>query len=115
MGFILRLLIDNTNENPDPLIRLLFILNQIAEYFLSMSLGSIIQLLRKNPEIFDKEVYAVTKHEDKERLNKLLKSVLDRYNDIDQQYDINAVITMLKETGLAKSEYIESITDNEAG
>jgi DNA helicase-2/ATP-dependent DNA helicase PcrA len=104
---------DDTSDNPDPLIKLLFILNQISEYFASMNLGSIIQLLRMNPRMFDKKIYAVTKHEDKDRLNNLLKSVLDRYNDVGLQYDINAVIIALKETSLVKSEYIELITDSE--
>ena len=107
------ILTEDSSDNPDSLIKLLFILNQISEYFANMRLGSIIQLLRMNPRIFRKEVYIVTKHEDKDRLNNLLKLVLDRYNDIGIQYNINDVIAVLKETGLVKAEYIESITDSE--
>lgn len=105
-------LIDDTSDNPDPLMKLLFIINQMADYFDNMSLGGIIQLLRKNTKMFDKEVSTVAKHQDKGRLSDILKSILDKYKDVDQQYDINAVISMLKETGLAKSEYIEAITDS---
>ncbi len=106
------ILTDDTDENPDPLVRLLFIIDHISKFYLNMNLGGIIQLFRMNLKMFDKDVCTVTKHEDKERLNRLLKLVLDKYNDIDQQYDINVVVTMLKETGLVKSEYIDSIIEN---
>lgn len=105
-------LTDNTNENPDPLIRLLFALHQISDFYKNMNLGGILQILRANPKMFAKEVYKVTKHEDKARLNNLLKSVLVKYNDSDQQIDINDVISVLQESGLARAEYIASLTED---
>lgn len=106
------ILTDNTNENPDPLIKLLFIISQIAECYTTSSFGTIIQLLRKNPRIFDKGVYSITRHEDKERLSNLLKSILKRYEGHDEEYTIDAIIDILRETGLVKKEYIEVITDD---
>lgn len=110
---VMDIIIDDTNDNPDSLIKLLFILNEIAEYFDRKSLGNIIQLLRINDKIFDKKVYSVTKHEDKGRLEELLKSVLDKYNDINQIHNINTIITTLKDTGLVKLEYVKAIIDSE--
>jgi DNA helicase-2/ATP-dependent DNA helicase PcrA len=104
-------LADDTNENPDPLIKLLFTIDKIVEYFENMNLGNIIQHLKKNSKIFNKEVFTVTKHEDKGRLNNLFGLLLDKYKDTDQNCDINDVITTLKETDLVKSEYIEAISD----
>jgi DNA helicase-2/ATP-dependent DNA helicase PcrA len=65
------ILTEDSNDNPDTLIKLLFNINKIAEYFDSGNLGGIVQLLRKMPKLFDKDVYAVTKHDDKERLWKI--------------------------------------------
>lgn len=106
-------LIDNTQDNPDPLIKLLFTINQISEDYANLSLGSIIQLFKRNPKIFDNEVYSVIKHEDKSRLNNQLKLILEKYNDTDGHNDISSILTVLKETGLVKSEYIDAITDSE--
>lgn len=106
-------IIDDTNDNPDPLIKLLFILNQIAQYFDEKSLGNIIQLFRINSRIFDKKVYSITQHGDKIRLKELLKSVIDKYNNIGQMNNINTIVEALKETGLVKSEYIDAITDSD--
>lgn len=104
---------DESPDNPDPLLKLLFALSQITEYFSLGNLGSIIQLLRKSPKMFDKEMYNVIKHEDKARLSSLLNEVINKYNDVvGQPNDIAAVIATFKETGLVKSEYIEAITDS---
>ncbi len=106
------ILTDDSNDNPDTLIKLLFNINKIAEYFDSGNLGGIVQLFRKMPKLFDKDVYAVTKHDDKERLCGLLKAIIEKYNDIDQKNTINDVIATLKETGLVRSESINAITDS---
>ncbi len=106
------ILSDNTNENPDPLIRLLFILHQISDFYTTTDMGGILQTLRANPRIFSKETFNVTKHKDKVRLNNLLKSILDIYNDSCQQNSINDVITSVKESALVRSEYIESFIES---
>ena len=103
---------DNTNENPDPLLRLLFTLHQISDFYSNTNMGGILQLLRANSNIFSKETFKVTKHEDKARLNNLLKSILDRYTDPYQQTSINDVLTSLRESELVKTEYIESFMES---
>lgn len=103
---------DNTNENPDPLIRLLFILHKISDFYNTMNIGGILQISRANAKIFSEEAFKVTKHEDKIRLNKLLKSILDIYNDSHHPNNINDVLTSLKESALVKPEYIESFIES---
>jgi DNA helicase-2/ATP-dependent DNA helicase PcrA len=103
---------DDTNENPDPLIRLLFLLQQISDFYNNMNMGGILQISRANAKIFSEEAFKVTKHEDKVRLNKLLKSTLGVYNDLCQPNSINDVLTSLKKSALVKPEYIESFIES---
>ncbi|MFC6652732.1 UvrD-helicase domain-containing protein [Paenibacillus rhizoplanae] len=108
----LDVLIDQTNENPDPLIKLLFAVNKIAEYYINANLGSIVQVLKKNPKMFDKAACVVYQHEDKRRLKINLDLILDLYND-DNDFDIKSIISILKATGLAKLDFIDAILDSE--
>ncbi len=104
-------LTDNSNENTDILMKLLFSVDQITHFYEVGNLGGIVQLLRKSPKLFAKETVTVTKHDDKEQMSGLLKTILDKYNDVGQQYTISEVVDSLKETGLARSEYIDTIIE----
>ena len=105
-------LTDNSSENIDSLAKLLFSVDQISEFYSSGNLGGIIRLLKKNKQIFNKETVAVTRHEDKARISGLLKIVVDKYNDADQQNTINDVIAAIKETGLTRLQYVDSIVED---
>lgn len=104
-------LTDNSNENTDVLMKLLFSVDQITHFYEAGNLGRIVQLLRKSPKLFAKETVTVTKHEDKERMSGLLKTVIDKYNDVGQQHTISEIVDSLKGTGLARMEYIDAITE----
>lgn len=103
---------DNTIENVDILMKLLFSIDQIAHFYKVKNLGGIIQLLRKNPKLFAKETVTITNHDDKERMSGLLKIIIDKYNDVGKQYTISEVIESLKETGITRAEYIDAISEN---
>jgi len=105
-------LTNNSNENIDILMRLLFSVDQITRFYKIGNLGGIIQLLKKSPKLFAKETVIVTKHTDKERISSLLKTVIDIYSDVGQQYTIGEVVNSMKETGLARSEYIDAIIES---
>jgi DNA helicase-2/ATP-dependent DNA helicase PcrA len=104
-------LTDSSDENVDILMKLLFSVNQMARFYENGNFGGIVQLLKKSSKIYAKESVTVTRHEDKERMSGLLKTVIDKYDDVGQQYTISEVINSLKETGLARSEYIDAITE----
>jgi len=105
-------LTDNSNENTDILMKLLFSVDRITHFYKAGNLGGIVQLLRKSPKLFAKETVTVTRHDDKERMSGLIKTIIDKYNDVGQQYTISEVVDSLKGTGLARSEYIDAITDS---
>ncbi|MEK4367240.1 UvrD-helicase domain-containing protein [Paenibacillus sp. FSL R5-0473] len=106
-------LTDQTSDNPDPLIKMLFAVHQISEYYADGNLGTIIQLLRKNSKMFDKSTYVVLKHEDKNRLKDNLDLILGLYNDSEDIYDIKSIVSILKSTGLAREDFIDAILNSE--
>jgi len=105
-------LTDNSNENADILMRLLFSVDQVAHFYEVRNLGGIVQLLRKSSKLFAKEAVTITRHDDKKRMSDLLKIIIDKYNDVGQQCAISEVIDSLKGTGLVRSEYIDAITES---
>lgn len=105
-------LTDNSNKNIDILMSLLFSVDQITRFYDVGNLGAIIQLLKKTPKLFARETVTVTRHTDKERMSGLLKTIIDKHRDVGQQYSIGEVIDSMKETGLARSEYIDAIIDS---
>lgn len=105
-------LTDDTAENPDPLFKLLFIMNQIAGFYASNNLGSIIQLLKGNPKIFDKEVCMVSNHSDKVRLKGLIERIIETYSETDELCTIHTVLDVSKETSLVKADYINTIEED---
>ncbi len=54
-------LINDSQDNPDSLVKLLFMVNQIAEDYSLKSLGNIVQLFKRNPKIFNDSVFTVKK------------------------------------------------------
>lgn len=104
---------DDTSENPDPLFKLLFLINRINRYYASNNLGSILQLFKANSKIFDKEIYSISKHTDKTRLKELLDVIIKSYSESDQPNKIEAVLNSFLQTGLVKNDYINAIKDDE--
>ncbi|WGD97716.2 UvrD-helicase domain-containing protein [Bacillus safensis] len=106
-------LINDSQDNPDSLVKLLFLVNQIAQDYGTKSLGNIVQLFKRNSKIFNDTVFTVKKHEDKRRLDNLLLKVSDVYNNSQMEYSIKSVLNTLLETALVRPEYIGSIIDDE--
>lgn len=106
-------LINDSQDNPDSLVKLLFLVNQIAQDYGTKSLGNIVQLFKRNSKIFNDTVFTVKKHEDKHRLDNLLLKVSDVYNNSQMEYSIKSVLNTLLETALVRPEYIGSIIDDE--
>ncbi|MFF2016078.1 UvrD-helicase domain-containing protein [Paenibacillus sp. NPDC058177] len=106
-------LINDSQDNPDILVKLLFMVNQIAEDYGAKSLGNIVQLFKRNPKIFNDSVFTVKKHEDKRRLDNFLRKISEVYNDTERVYSIKSVLNVLLETELVRPEYISSIIDDE--
>ncbi|AEB65678.1 hypothetical protein [Bacillus amyloliquefaciens] len=103
---------DNTNENKDPLLKLLFIVDKILSYYEDFNLGSIIQTLKRNQKIFDTRIGTITSHQDKVNLNNLLKQIYDFYQKDSSIYEF---LTLLRGSRVIKEEYIDNISNEYIG
>lgn len=100
-----------TSDNPDPLIKLLFILSSIIHSLLANNLGAINKTLNSYPKIFDKTTCSLTKHSDKQRLHDLLSTVRGKYED--DESSIRDILNILQDSKLVQSAYIDSIISND--
>ncbi|AZV49445.1 ATP-dependent helicase [Bacillus halotolerans] len=103
---------DNTNENKDPLLKLLFIVEKVLSYYKNFNLGSIIQTFKANQKIFDTKIGTITRHQDKVNLNNLLKKIYDFYQ---KASSINEFLTLLSGSKVIKESYIDNIADEYIG
>ncbi|MBD8005211.1 UvrD-helicase domain-containing protein [Bacillus norwichensis] len=99
---------DNTNENADPLLNLLFVVENMLDHYKNFNLGSIIQTFKSNRKIFDSKIGTITSHQDRVDLSKLLNQVYDAYKKEDS---INEFLTLLKGFNLFKKSYLDNIED----
>ncbi|WP_019153601.1 UvrD-helicase domain-containing protein [Robertmurraya massiliosenegalensis] len=100
---------DNTNENSDPLLKLLFVVGEVLDHYERFNLGSIIQFIKANRNLFNKSIGTITSHQDRVNLCKLLSKIYDAYQ---KEISINEFVNLLKELDIFKNSYIDNI-DNE--
>lgn len=104
-------IIDNSIDNPDILMKLLFVFDKIEKKFCSKNLGGVYKILCENNKIFNPNVYFIKKHNDKKRLNEIFKNITEVYND--NNSSIMDILISLKESELISEEYINQIIDSE--
>lgn len=102
---------DNSEENPDPLMKILFILSEIIEFYRQSSLGSILQILRRNATIFNPSIFHIASHGDKSRLVEILNIISESYSNNGQEIIIGDIISLLINTNLIRPEYIDKHLD----
>ncbi|MGE8075263.1 UvrD-helicase domain-containing protein [Listeria welshimeri] len=99
-------------DNPDPLIKLLYLITDMcAEYHLGRY-GLIIQELRKNKMIFTKQTYIIKTHSEKIELSSKLRKVFSTYADT--SFTIRNLLDILLFEGLVNREYLDDILINDA-
>ncbi|MBL3847008.1 UvrD-helicase domain-containing protein [Bacillus paranthracis] len=99
---------DNTSENTDPLLKLLFIVGEVVDYYEKSNVGSIIQIFKANHKLFDMGIGTITSHQDRIDLNKQLKQL---YEDYQKEISISEFLTLLRGCNLFKSSYIDNMGD----
>lgn len=97
-------LLTNDIDNPDPLFRLLFEINDFLKKYKLKQYGLLVQKINnKKSKIYNKELLKINKHEDKKIFQNLIESIYSEYNeDIsiidflkflnDKQFLLNSVI-----------------------
>jgi len=106
------ILSDATNENPDALARLLFLLSDIFEKYNAHQFGGIIQLFKSN-KMFCLSMYNVQKHSDKTSINQRLLKIKEFCFDSENFHNIKECLEKLLELEAVETTYIEDILNDE--
>lgn len=102
-------------ENPDPLLKLLYCVVRMAKNFQKGQYGPIIHTLKSNKSMFFQETCVIKTHNDKIRLFQILILVFAIIQD--ETKTISDLLLSLVETSLADKVYVENVlvdTENEA-
>lgn len=97
-------------DNPDSLMRLLFLLFEMLRCFESCKYGSIIQKANQNKGIFNRDSWRLVKHQDKANLRTKLETIFKAISD---KVSIDDFLTIIEGTMLLNSEYYERISLDE--
>lgn len=94
-------------ENPDPLLKLLYCVVRMAKNFQKGQYGPIIQTLKSNKSMFCQEICGIKNHSDKIRLFQNLTLVFAVIHD--ETKTISDLILSLEETSLADKTYVGNV------
>ena len=91
------ILSDMSNDNPDVLIRFLFLLNNVMQLYSNENYGMLISICKKNNQYFNSAQFRITKHTDKKRIK-------DKFD---------TVKTVYEKDGCLFRDVIKCLSDNE--
>lgn len=75
-------LLTNDIDNPDPLFRLLFEINDFLKKYKLKQYGLLVQKINnKKSKIYNKELLKINKHEDKKNFQNLIEGIYSKYNE----------------------------------
>ncbi|QRN85611.1 ATP-dependent helicase [Clostridia bacterium] len=101
------ILTDFSNENPDPILRVFFIIAEISDYYNHHNLGKILQLFKQNHRIFNAKIYEFKSHDDKKRLSTILEKVITQYLSNDVTNKLETILSCLLESNLIRTDYLD--------
>ena len=100
------------NDNPDPLMKLLYCIVDLFRCYQSQKYGLIVQALRANKALFCKDSWYIKEHRDKQVLFNNLKAIFSVFED--ETKTIDDLLVALIDTSMVSNSYIEGIqADNE--
>ena len=102
---------DMSNDNPDVLMKFLFLLNNIMNFYANQNYGMVISICKKESRYFNPLQFKIKQHADKIRLKKKFDEIKNEYEK--DGCSIRNVITCLFNNSLisetAKSVFEESV------
>lgn len=104
------ILTKNYDDNPDPLIKLLYIISEMYIEYKNKQYGLIIQKLKNNAVIFNKDGLYIKAHEDKKKLHDKLCKIFSVLTD--KQKKIVDLLNELEKNSLVLSSYLEGIYED---
>jgi DNA helicase-2/ATP-dependent DNA helicase PcrA len=103
------ILSDQSPENPDPLMRFLFLVHKAIMFFMKGQYGNIIKLCKDNRQFFHPETYSILHHNDKKRIKSIWEDVLKTYNDQVNISSIQEFLNVLSDKKIIGVEYINNL------
>ena len=100
-------LIEEYTDNPDPLIKLLYLIADMFHDYKNLKYGPIIREFRANKSMFNQDGWNIVHHKDKLDLGNKLIKIFDAYKD--GQKSIRKLLDILNETKIITLEYLEGI------
>lgn len=98
-------------DNPDPLLKLLYCLMTLSFYYQKKQYGLVIQEIKANSKkIFCKSFSDIKNHSDKQKLNDSLNQL---FVSLDNEISILQFIQASKDVGLVNETYIDEIINND--
>ncbi|MCG9969896.1 UvrD-helicase domain-containing protein [Pelotomaculum terephthalicicum JT] len=99
------------DENPDPLIKLLYLIVDIYYNYENRLYGLIIQKLRNHTALVNKDGWYITSHSGKQKLHDNLNVIFSVL--INKEKTIADLLTALKTTSIIQPSYLEGILEDE--
>ncbi len=101
-------------DNPDPLLRLLYCIMEMYSCYKKRQYGVIIQMIKEKAKtntsaMFSRQSTFITNHSDKQRIYDSLKQLFDA---LDTDMPISDFLNRARDTGLFNEEYIADLTSD---
>lgn len=95
----------------DPLLKFLFIIDEIKRNFDNNLYGNVFRLIKRNYKVINSTKYSVNCHDDKRKIKLLFEEIMKIYSDDDA--NIGEVMNKTKELDFINSEYYDEIMNDE--
>lgn len=103
---------DNTQENPDPLMRFMFSLDSIMTLYQNKNFGSMITQCKLYKEFYSTNTYSITKHDDKKTLAAIYEELSKVYFDDNSMVTIEQLLNDLVAKDVINDNFMQGITDD---
>jgi len=105
-------LTDDTQENPDPLMRFMFSFDNIMTLYKNKNFGNIIMQCKLYKEFYSSSTYSITKHDDKKRLWTIYEELSKAYFDDKSLVTIQQLLKYLVNKDVITDSFIQGIIDD---
>lgn len=103
---------DDTQENPDPLMRFMFSFDSIMTLYKNKNFGNIIAQCKLYKEFYFSSVYSIIKHDDKKRLSTIYEELSKAYFDDKSLVTIEQLLEDLVNKDVITDSFIQGIIDD---
>lgn len=100
---------DLSDENPDLVMRFLFLISKIAELYSTGNYGKMISICKKQNKLFNPSFFKLKKHNDKIKLKKSFDKLIEVYKD--DNSTIKMIFDKLVECNISTSAIVEQIIE----